>query len=79
MDTNYILNVLRNPYGKSEEEIKAARLTAADTIEEYHRRLQAAVHMAGRLADGFSNDKLSALGYQDFDEDNRRFMRLSNI
>ncbi len=36
MDRNELLNVLRNPFGKSETECKKARLQAADYIEFLH-------------------------------------------
>ena len=35
MKTNTILNILRNPYGRSEEEKRNARLEAANEIESW--------------------------------------------
>lgn len=34
MDTQEILHILRNPYGKSEDEIRTAQLAACNRIEE---------------------------------------------
>lgn len=35
MDTNLIISFLRNPYGKTPEEMREIRLAAADEIEEW--------------------------------------------
>ena len=34
METKKILHILRNPYGKSSEEIREAQLTACDLLDE---------------------------------------------
>jgi hypothetical protein len=40
-EINRVLHIIRNPYGWSEEEVRAARLKAADIIEWLERRLKA--------------------------------------
>lgn len=39
MERKLILHVLRNPYGKSEQEAKEAQLAAADEIERLQREI----------------------------------------
>lgn len=34
MNLSKVLHLLRNPYGHTEEELREARLTAADTLEK---------------------------------------------
>jgi len=39
MTTNKILHIIRNPYGWSEEEVRQARIAAADLIEQQAKRI----------------------------------------
>jgi hypothetical protein len=39
-EINYVLHVLRNPYGWDEEQVRAVRLKAADIIERMGKELQ---------------------------------------
>jgi hypothetical protein len=39
-EINHVLHVLRNPYGWNEDQIRDARLTAADIIERMGKELQ---------------------------------------
>lgn len=79
MDTNYILHVLRNPHSKTADDLDSVRLEAANRIEAYHKRLRGAMRMLTALEEKYSNDELSKLGYQDFDEETQRFLRLANM
>ena len=40
MDNTLTLHILRNPYGWGEEQIREARLAAADLIEDLERQLE---------------------------------------
>ena len=37
MDTNEMLHILRNPFGHSEDDVRTARLKAADHVEKFMR------------------------------------------
>jgi hypothetical protein len=56
MDANTLLHILRNPYGHSSEEIRNARLGAADLIEELQKKLAAKQKPVAFITDGFGDE-----------------------